>query len=91
MKLHYLKKRRAYHTLMAQLFIHNKNSSKIFECTIQCYNSDMFHHCIVCRDGYHYIPCRKKPDDSEEGLVTEMTYHPTIFGNGVFQDMDDVS
>lgn len=51
----------------------------------------MFHHCIVCRDGYHYIPCRKKPDDSEEGLVTEMTYHPTIFGNGVFQDMDDVS
>ncbi|XP_071154094.1 vitellogenin receptor-like isoform X3 [Mytilus edulis] len=43
------------------------------------------------RDGYHYIPCRKKPDDSEEGLVTEMTYHPTIFGNGVFQDMDDVS
>ncbi|XP_071154092.1 vitellogenin receptor-like isoform X1 [Mytilus edulis] len=43
------------------------------------------------RDGYHYIPCRKKPDDSEEGLVTEMTYHPTIFGNGVFQDMDDIN
>ncbi|XP_052092912.1 low-density lipoprotein receptor-related protein 2-like [Mytilus californianus] len=43
------------------------------------------------RDGYHYIPCRKKPDDSEEGLVTEMTYRPTIFGNGVFQDMNDIN